>query len=154
MYINELLDAYKKAKNYVQDKQIAHDLGISTQKMSNIRNGSRYLTETEALFLAEAIGADKETVLVYLAADKAKTYEAQQAWANIAKKYSGLGISGFSMVCAGFAVVFTSPLEPLHQCALWALMFNAVAYHIFIKCPAFEGQFNEVSRNDKKLYFS
>ncbi|ENQ1032379.1 hypothetical protein ACENF1_003449 [Vibrio parahaemolyticus] len=119
MYINELLDAYKKAKNYVQDKQIAHDLGISTQKMSNIRNGSRYLTETEALFLAEAIGADKETVLVYLAADKAKTYEAQQAWANIAKKYSGLGISGFSMVCAGFAVVFTSSLEPLHQCALW-----------------------------------
>ncbi|HBB9961133.1 TPA: hypothetical protein JG851_004231, partial [Vibrio parahaemolyticus] len=116
MYINELLDAYKKAKNYVQDKQIAHDLGISTQKMSNIRNGSRYLTETEALFLAEAIGADKETVLVYLAADKAKTYEAQQAWANIAKKYSGLGISGFSMACAGFAVVFTSPLEPLHQC--------------------------------------
>ncbi|WP_229027464.1 DUF3693 domain-containing protein [Vibrio parahaemolyticus] len=27
-------------------------------------------------------------------------------------------MSGFSMVCAGFAVVFTSPLEPLHQCAL------------------------------------
>ncbi|EOG7701258.1 DUF3693 domain-containing protein [Vibrio parahaemolyticus] len=24
-----------------------------------------------------------------------------------------------SMVCAGFAVVFTSPLEPPHQCALW-----------------------------------
>ncbi|TOG62986.1 hypothetical protein CGI97_00215 [Vibrio parahaemolyticus] len=23
------------------------------------------------------------------------------------------------MVCAGFTVVFTSPLEPLHQCALW-----------------------------------
>ncbi|MFW1337232.1 hypothetical protein CGJ90_19610 [Vibrio parahaemolyticus] len=22
------------------------------------------------------------------------------------------------MACAGFAVVFTSPLEPLHQCAL------------------------------------
>ncbi|MBM5428168.1 hypothetical protein HYN17_22270, partial [Vibrio parahaemolyticus] len=99
-------------------------------------------------FLAEAIGADKETVLVYLAADKAKTYEAQQAWANIAKKYSGLGISGFSMVCAGFAVVFTSPLEPLHQCALWALMLNAIAYAYPIKCLSFEGQFNEVSRND------
>ncbi|TNZ69846.1 hypothetical protein CGK42_15655 [Vibrio parahaemolyticus] len=23
------------------------------------------------------------------------------------------------MACAGFAVVFTSPLEPLYQCALW-----------------------------------
>ncbi|MCG6469433.1 DUF3693 domain-containing protein [Vibrio parahaemolyticus] len=125
MYINELLDAYKKAKNYVQDKQIAHDLGISTQKMSNIRNGSRYLTETEALFLAEAIGADKETVLVYLAADKAKTYEAQQAWANIAKKsrvrLDFRRVLFRSMVCAGFAVVFTSPLEPLHQCALCIL---------------------------------
>ncbi|MCD2150840.1 hypothetical protein LQ361_16525 [Vibrio parahaemolyticus] len=25
------------------------------------------------------------------------------------------------MVCAGFTVVFTSPLEPLHQCALCIL---------------------------------
>ncbi|WP_371190716.1 DUF3693 domain-containing protein [Vibrio parahaemolyticus] len=36
----------------------------------------------------------------------------------MAEKFNGLRISGFSMVCAGFAVVFTSPLEPLHQCAL------------------------------------
>lgn len=32
-------------------------------------------------------------------------------------------------------------------------MLNAVAYSLFIECPVFEGQFNEVSRNDKKLYF-
>ncbi|ENV5948217.1 DUF3693 domain-containing protein [Vibrio parahaemolyticus] len=69
-------------------------------------------------------------------------------WRGIAKKFDGLGISGFSMVCAGFAVVFTSPLEPLHQCALWALMLNAIAYAYPIKCLSFEGQFNEVSRND------
>ncbi|EMV2055746.1 hypothetical protein AABM02_003283 [Vibrio parahaemolyticus] len=37
----------------------------------------------------------------------------------MAKKFNGLGLSGISMACAGFAVVFTSPLEPLHQCALW-----------------------------------
>ncbi|MDG2996628.1 DUF3693 domain-containing protein [Vibrio parahaemolyticus] len=35
-------------------------------------------------------------------------------WKGISKKFDWLGISGFSMVCAGFAVVFTSPLEPLH----------------------------------------
>ncbi|WMO02173.1 hypothetical protein NI379_08365 [Vibrio parahaemolyticus] len=52
------------------------------------------------------------------------------------------------MACAGFAVVFTSPLEPLHQYALWALMLNAIAYAYPIKCLSFEGQFNEVSRND------
>ncbi|EOE6248556.1 TPA: DUF3693 domain-containing protein [Vibrio parahaemolyticus] len=69
-------------------------------------------------------------------------------WKGISKKFDWLGISGFSMVCAGFAVVFTSPLEPLHQCALWALMLNAIAYAYPIKCLSFEGQFNEVSRND------
>ncbi|EGR3456008.1 hypothetical protein DMK83_21830 [Vibrio parahaemolyticus] len=75
-------------------------------------------------------------------------------WKGISKKFDWLGISRFSMVCAGLALVIASPKESLYQCALWALMFNAVAYHLFIKCPAFEGQFNEVSRNDKKLYFS
>ncbi|WP_267867693.1 DUF3693 domain-containing protein [Vibrio parahaemolyticus] len=69
-------------------------------------------------------------------------------WKGISKKFDWLGISGFSMVCAGFAVVFTSPLEPLHQCALYLLMLNAIAYANPIKCLSFEGQFNEVSRND------
>ncbi|MEK0276117.1 DUF3693 domain-containing protein [Vibrio vulnificus] len=105
MYINQLLDAYKNAKNYIQDKQIAHDLGISVQKLSGIRNGERYLTENEALFLAKEVGADTETVLVYLAADKAKSYEAQQAWKNIAKKYNGLGLTGISMAYGAFALM-------------------------------------------------
>ncbi|GAJ69586.1 hypothetical protein JCM18904_242 [Vibrio sp. JCM 18904] len=34
------------------------------------------------------------------------------------------------------------------QYALWALMLNAIAYAYPIKCLSFEGQFNEVSRND------
>lgn len=52
------------------------------------------------------------------------------------------------MVCDGFAVVFTSPLEPLHQCALYLLMMGLIAYANIIKHPSFEGLFNEVSRND------
>ncbi|HAS8329518.1 TPA: hypothetical protein I7708_12640 [Vibrio vulnificus] len=118
MYTNELLDAYKKAKNYIQDKQVAHDLGLSRQKISAIRNGARYLTESEALFIAEEIGADAETVLVYLAADKAKTHKAQQAWANIAKKYNGLGLRGISIACGGLAMWIGSPTEALAKCAL------------------------------------
>ena len=121
MYTNELLDAYKKAKNYVQDKQIAHDLGLSRQKISAIRNGTRYLTENEALFIAEEIGADAETVLVYLAADKAKTYEAQQAWQRIAKKYNGLGLQGLSMALGGIMLAAYTSLEQLLKYALCAL---------------------------------
>ncbi|WP_075989462.1 DUF3693 domain-containing protein [Vibrio fluvialis] len=121
MYTNELLDAYKKAKNYVQDKQIAHDLGLSRQKISAIRNGTRYLTENEALFIAEEIGADAETVLVYLAADKAKTYEAQQAWQRIAKKYNGLGLQGLSMALGGIMLAAYTSLEQLLKYALCTL---------------------------------
>nr|WP_321460766.1 DUF3693 domain-containing protein [uncultured Vibrio sp.] len=117
MYITELLDAYKTEKRYVQDKQIAHDLGISVQKLSDIRKGRRYLTENEALFLAKEVGADTESVLVYLAADKAKTYEAQQAWKSIAKKFNGLGLSGFSMSCGILAIT----LEQKLYCALYVL---------------------------------
>ncbi|MCU8435803.1 DUF3693 domain-containing protein [Vibrio vulnificus] len=124
MYTNELLDAYKKAKNYTQDKQVAHDLGLSRQKISAIRNGARYLTESEALFIAEEIGADTEMVLVYLAADKAKTQKAQQAWANIAKKYNGLGLRGISMICIGlglFTECANAGLSELHRCTLCTL---------------------------------
>ncbi|HCH3678737.1 TPA: hypothetical protein NKU97_000391 [Vibrio parahaemolyticus] len=62
----------------------------------------------------------------------------------MAKRFNGLGLSGISMVCAGFA----SPQEPLLQCALYLLMLNAIAYASPIKCLSFEGLFNEVSRND------
>ncbi len=39
-------------------------------------------------------------------------------------------------------------LEQKLYYALWALMLNAIAYAYPIKCLSFEGQFNEVSRND------
>ncbi|EPE5296939.1 DUF3693 domain-containing protein [Vibrio parahaemolyticus] len=67
---------------------------------------------------------------------------------GISKKFDRLGLSSISMICAGLALVIASPQEPLHQCALWALMLNAIAYACPIKCLSFEGQFNEVSRND------
>ncbi|TOI23145.1 hypothetical protein CGI49_20160 [Vibrio parahaemolyticus] len=69
-------------------------------------------------------------------------------WKGISKKFDWLGISRFSMVCAGFALVIASPKESLCQCALYLLMLNAIAYVSPIKCLSFEGLFNEVSRND------
>ncbi|MEZ9831892.1 DUF3693 domain-containing protein, partial [Vibrio cyclitrophicus] len=118
MYQNKLLDAYKEAQNYIQDKQIAHDLGLSRQKISNIRQGVRYLTETEALFIAERIGLSEEEVLVYLAADRSKNHKAQMAWQNIAKKFNGLNMSGISMACGGLALWMMPTQEALANCVL------------------------------------
>ena len=118
MYQDKILNAYKQAQNYVQDKQIAHDLGITPQKICKIRSGERYLTETEALFIAERIGLSEEEVLVYLAADRSKNHKAQMAWQNIAKKFNGLNMSGVSMACGGLALWMMPTQEALANCVL------------------------------------
>ncbi|MGI3104619.1 DUF3693 domain-containing protein [Vibrio alginolyticus] len=121
MYTNKLIDAYKEQMNYIQYKQIAHDLGVSPQMLTEVRKGRSYLNENQILMLAETIGEDKEKALIGLAMDKAKTREAQTLWQNIGKKFNGLGLSSISMVCAGLALVIASPQEPLLQCALCIL---------------------------------
>lgn len=121
MYANELLDAYKKAQNYVQDKQIAHDLNLEPNKVSKMRKGIRYVTDEEAIFLATGAGIDPELALLGCHADRNDNPHIKGMWENIAKKFNGLGLSGISMACAGFAVAFSSPMEPLTQCALFTL---------------------------------
>ncbi|EKO5175823.1 hypothetical protein QUN98_003214 [Vibrio vulnificus] len=121
MYTNKLIDAYKKQMNYVQYKQIAHDLGVSPQMLTDIRKGRNFLKEQQALMLADAVGEDKEKALIGLAMDRAKSYEAQQTWAAIAKKFNGLGLTSISMVCGGLALWIGSPTESLAKCALCTL---------------------------------
>ncbi|MCQ1056929.1 DUF3693 domain-containing protein [Photobacterium sp. ZSDE20] len=117
MYINQLLNKYKELKNYIQDKQIAADLGMDTAKLSRIRKGDRYLTENEAIFLAEQTNTDVHEVLIYLAADKAKTFKAKQAWQDITAKLSSQGFRGLTLGLTGFLALS----EPKIQCALCIL---------------------------------
>ncbi|WP_274010489.1 DUF3693 domain-containing protein [Vibrio parahaemolyticus] len=117
MYTNQLLDAYKEQMRYVQYKQIAHDLGISPQMLTDVRKGRSYLNEKQILMIAEAIGEDKEKALVGLAMDKAKTYEAQTLWHSIGKKFNGLGLSSISMACGAFALTVLEQAK----CALYVL---------------------------------
>ncbi|MHA2687975.1 DUF3693 domain-containing protein [Vibrio harveyi] len=116
-FLKVTLDAYKKAQSYVQDKQIAMDLHVSPQMITEVRKGRSYLTENQILMLADAVGEDKEKALVGLALDKAKTYEAQTLWSSIAKKFNGLGLPSISMSCG--ALVLTK-LEAA-KCALYVL---------------------------------
>jgi len=117
MYANKLLDAYKQAKSYIQDKQIAHDLAISPQKVSKIRKGERYLTDEEAIFLAESTNIDTHEALIFLAADKAKNFKAQQIWQDITAKLSSQGFRGLTLGFTGFLAL----TEPKLQCALCTL---------------------------------
>ncbi|MFN1651150.1 DUF3693 domain-containing protein [Vibrio rotiferianus] len=121
MYANELLDAYKKAQNYVQDKQIAHDLNLQPNKISKMRKGIRYVSDEEAVFLAQGAGIDPEIALLGCHADRNENPAIRGMWENIAKKYNGLGLTGISMACGGLVMVISSPSESLLQCALCIL---------------------------------
>ncbi|MGI9946362.1 MULTISPECIES: DUF3693 domain-containing protein [Vibrio] len=121
MYQNQLLDAYKKAQSYVQDKQIAADMNVPPQRISDFRKGKRYMTDTQAIFLAEQSGLDPEIALLGCHADRNENPQIKAVWEGIAKKYNGLGLTSISMACAGFAVAFSSPVESSIQCALCIL---------------------------------
>ncbi|WGY45010.1 DUF3693 domain-containing protein [Vibrio sp. ABG19] len=124
MYANELLDAYKEAQNYVQDKQIAHDLNVQANKISKMRNGIRYITDEEAIFLAKGAGIDPEVALLGCHADRNDNPTIKAMWNNIAKKYNGLGLQGLSMACGSLALYAADAnagLEQLLQCALCTL---------------------------------
>ena len=122
MYQNQLLDAYKKAQSYVQDKQIAADMNVPPQRISDFRKGKRYMTDTQAIFLAEQSGLDPEIALLGCHADRNENPQIKAVWEGIAKKYNGLGLAGISMACAGFALAFSSPVGSSIQCALYTCL--------------------------------
>ena len=148
MYQNELLDAYKKAQNYVQDKQIAHDLNLPRQRIGEMRKGTRYISDSEAVFLAESAGIDPEMALLGCHVDRNENPEIKQMWEHIAKKYNGLGLKAISMTCAGLALMAATPNKALANCVLCLIMFNG-AYIINSMQPlVFRGFIIEVSRNE------
>lgn len=150
MYTNNLIEAYKEQMKYVQYKQIAPDLGISPQMLTEVRKGRTFLKENQILMMADVTGEDKEKALVGLAMDKAKSYEAQSLWANIAKKYNGLGNPTITMACGVFSTYMITKLDY----ALCQIMLNGVSYNSDVYSLCFSGNYNEVSRNDQKLNFS
>ncbi|WP_231566662.1 DUF3693 domain-containing protein [Vibrio variabilis] len=107
--------------NVHQHKQIAHDLGISVKKLSDIRKGRAFLKENLALMIAEQIGEDQESVLIGLAADKAKTPQEQALWNSIKKKFNGLNLHSISIACVGLAMWVGSPRETIAKCVLCIL---------------------------------
>ncbi len=131
MYVNELLNKYKYINNYIQDKQICHDLNIDSSKLSRIRKGNLYLTETEAIFLAENSKTDPAEALIRLAADRAKTCKGQQLWKDIVAKMSSRGWNVASLGMTGFFAAKLSAIE----CVLCLCYGKSVVTDKYISIP-------------------
>ncbi|MCC5539594.1 DUF3693 domain-containing protein [Vibrio lentus] len=121
MYQSNLLDAYKKAQNYIQDKQIAHDLNIQPSRISEMRKGRRYISDNEAVFLAENAGIDPKLALLGCHADRNENPQIKELWEHMAKKFDGLGLSRISMICGTFSLWMIQAKEQILNCVLFTL---------------------------------
>ncbi|MCG6365044.1 DUF3693 domain-containing protein [Vibrio fluvialis] len=154
MYQSELLDAYKKAQNYVQDKQIAHDLNLPSQRISEMRKGTRYISDTEAVFLAENSGIDPELALLGIHADRNDNPSIKALWERMAKKYNRLGLQGLSMAVGSLALYATEVKASLLQPPPCVIMYNPWVHITFGNNTPFRSIDSEVSRDDQELHFS
>lgn len=117
MYANILLDAYKKAKNYSQDKQIAADMNLTKQRIYEIRKGKRYVSDEEAIFLAENAGIDIKEALLGIHADRNENPNIKAIWEDMLKKYKSCGYVLQSLAVWAFAATAITTLE-CAQCIL------------------------------------
>ncbi|QSV17315.1 DUF3693 domain-containing protein [Photobacterium ganghwense] len=118
MYQTKLLDSYKTAKNYIQDKQIAADLGLPKQRISEMRTGKRYLSDTEAVFLAQECNIDPKEALVAIHADRTQNSSVKALWEEIAKKLNSQGFQTFGIGFSAISLAGFGQFRVIAQCAL------------------------------------
>jgi len=119
MYQTKLLDNYKTAKNYIQDKQIAADLGIQKSRISEMRSGKRYMSDTQAVFLAQECNIDEKEALIGVHADRTQNSHIKQLWEEIAKKINSQGNQLHSLGLVALLAGVSTEVKAAAQCALW-----------------------------------
>ncbi|EAS40402.1 hypothetical protein C9J48_27390 [Photobacterium profundum] len=121
MYQTKLLDSYKSAKNYIQDKQIAADLGVQKSRISEFRSGKRYMSDIQAVFLAQECKIDEKEALIGVHADRTQNSHIKQLWDEIAKKLNSQGNQLHSLGLVAILGGLSTEVKAVAQCALCLL---------------------------------
>ncbi|MGN5151784.1 DUF3693 domain-containing protein [Aeromonas enteropelogenes] len=100
-----LLEAYMRAKNFTQFKEVAEELGFSGQYISQIKKGHLQVTDETAKKMAEEIGLDPAEVIISLHAVKAESPEMKAAWYDILKKYCASTGAALTVACMTMKVL-------------------------------------------------
>lgn len=99
-----LIQAYMRAKNLTQLKEVAESLGFSSSYMTDINKGYKQFTDETAIYMAKEAGLDPAEVMISLHAVRAKSDEAKKEWYDILKKYCGASaaalVLGWTMMAA------------------------------------------------------
>lgn len=82
-YINELIDCYKREKNYTQDKQVCNDLDISAGFLSDIKSGRSPISEEKIIILALGCKIDPVKALAEFKLEKITSEYEKRIWRKI-----------------------------------------------------------------------
>lgn len=104
---NTFLDRYKEALGLTSDYQLAQELGLSRQQISNYRTGRSFLSKEAALKIAPAIKVSAAYALTVTLIEKAVKDDERRAWLAVAKIARGI----FALLAALTFVTAPSPAQ-------------------------------------------
>jgi hypothetical protein len=88
---NRYIDDAKTILKIESDRQFAKHLGWYTSTISNYRAGISTLNNEHAAQIADILQTNPLEVIGAAEAERAKTTEKKQYWANFVKKFAGAG---------------------------------------------------------------
>lgn len=93
MKIGKLLDDTKDALSIKTDGELARNLGVSKQAISDYYNEKRAPDDYACLKIAEALGKPLDSVIATVKASSEKDEKRREAWENYMKRLGGLAAS-------------------------------------------------------------
>ncbi|WP_182310742.1 helix-turn-helix domain-containing protein [Aeromonas media] len=82
-----LIQAYMRAKNMTQLKEVAEALDLSPSYITEMNQGRREFTDKAAISIANELGLDATEVIISLTAVRARDPSVKAAWYDALKKY-------------------------------------------------------------------
>lgn len=84
----EYLDALRAKLSLSSDYQLAKELGLTRQAVSNYRNGTNHFDDDIAMKVAEILEIHPGRVALDMVRQRAKTPQQKALWTGIAEKFS------------------------------------------------------------------
>ncbi|RJG00955.1 DUF3693 domain-containing protein [Noviherbaspirillum sedimenti] len=98
----QLIDAAKQQGGLTSDYKLAQALGVSTGRVSSLRNGDKAADEAEIAMLADMAGIDLHIALAAVHKNREKNPAKRAYWEKISMQFASVALA-VTLVFTGFA---------------------------------------------------
>lgn len=107
MKIAKLLDETKDALSIKTDGELARNLGVSKQAISDYYNDKRAPDDFACLKIAQALGKPLDSIIATVKAASEKDETRRAVWENYMKRLGGLAASFIFALCVTVTLIVT-----------------------------------------------